>query len=118
MYLLFLCALVSPNSSSIKFWWGIKVGVSQESSVLKEALLEAEGTRWLSCGFPAHHHRWVGSPDKRVAMQVFMSGVPKALPRSLCFLLYHQKSYMLERKLATPFKPMQSDIEQEFIATS
>lgn len=46
-----------------------------------------------------------------------MSGVPKAL-LEVCFLLYHQKSYVLGRKFATPFKPMQSDIEQEFIATS
>lgn len=28
MYLIFSCALVSPNSRSITFWWEIKVEVS------------------------------------------------------------------------------------------
>lgn len=28
MYLIFSCALVSPNSKSITFWWEIKVEVS------------------------------------------------------------------------------------------
>lgn len=62
MYLLFLCALVSPNSSSIKFWWGINVGISQESNVLKEALLGMEGTMWFS-GSPSS----LGFLDRRVA---------------------------------------------------